>query len=81
MKLHVTGLDDAHVRNMADGSQGSNNINRDKVLRALTCVAEGIHDFCEEPIKKYHTELLRKFPRQQCTGPCSYVILWQLVVT
>lgn len=76
--IYCVGVDGAPVRNMAtvDRFQDSDYVNWIKAGQALLCTAEGIYTFCENPIKNYHVTLHRKFPRQPCSGPCRYVIVW-----
>jgi len=42
-----------------------------KAGQALLCTAEGIYDFCEGPIKQYHQDLHKKYPRKPCKGSCQ----------
>ncbi|KAI0231402.1 hypothetical protein LSAT2_018234 [Lamellibrachia satsuma] len=50
-------------------------VNWVKAGQALLCTTEGMYTFCEDPIKRYHLALHRKFPRQPCSGPCRVVAL------
>ena len=48
-------------------------VNWVKAGQALLCTAEGIHDFCEGPIRQYHQDLYKKFPWKHCKANCGYV--------
>ena len=78
--LYFVGVDAAPVRNMAMVTrfQDPDYVNWVKGGQALLCTAEGMYTFCEDPIKRYHLDLHRKFPRQPCSGPCRYV--WRLML-
>ncbi|KAI0240751.1 hypothetical protein LSAT2_008470 [Lamellibrachia satsuma] len=67
-----SGVYAAPVRNIAMVTrfQDPDYVNWVKAGQALLCTAEGMYTLCEDPIKRYHLDLHRKFPRQPCSGPC-----------
>ena len=75
MRVCFVDVDAAAVRSMAvaDRFHDSQYANWIRAGQALICTAEGIYDFCDVEVKKYHRSLHRRFPRQPCDGPCQYV--------